>query len=120
MTLAPRVEKHMSESDHQPLLSLTPALQLHTLSPRDPAAMTPDDAAGAGTSAAQTNDASGDCMTEALVANSIRAATDKAGQLLDGDSARVNFSLRYLVQLSVFPYQRHSMPFHADIRDKCI
>ncbi len=68
--------------------------------------MTPDDAAGPGTSTAQTNDDNDDCMAKDLVAKSIRAAMAKAAQILDGDTARVSFGLRYRVQRSVLHFGR--------------
>ena len=64
--------------------------------------MTPDDAAGPGTSAAQNSLGNGDLMAEDLAAKSIRAAMAKAAQILDGNSSGVSFSLRYQILHSLF------------------
>ena len=64
--------------------------------------MTPDDAAGPGTSTAQNSLDNEESMAEDLAAKSIRAAMAKAAQILDGNSSGVSFSLRYQILHSLF------------------
>ena len=66
--------------------------------------MTPDDAAGPGTSTAQNSLDNGDLMAEDLATKSIRAAMAKAAQILDGDISGVSFSLRCQISHSQFHF----------------